>query len=74
MKREYLINKTVMTLSRLPLDKVKEISDFVDLICKKQEEDILQKGIEKLVSDSVTFDFLKEDEDLYSLDDLKVKY
>ena len=30
--------------------------------------------MEKLVSESKTYDFLKEEEDLYSLEDLKEKY
>ncbi len=34
----------------------------------------MQKGIEKLVSNSNTFDFLKDEEDLYSEADLKEMY
>ena len=41
---------------------------------KKYEVEALQEGIEKLVSHSKSFDFLNEDEDLYSLDDLKEKF
>ena len=38
------------------------------------EDEILQKGIEKLVSNSKTFSYLKDDEDLYTVNDLKEKY
>lgn len=74
MNRDTLIRQTLKNLSKLPQDKVREISDFADFIVKKHEEEALQKGIEKLVSHSKSFDFLNEEEDLYSLDDLKEKF
>lgn len=74
MNRDTLIRQTLKNLSKLPQDKVREISDFADFIMKKHEEEALQKGIEKLVSHSKSFDFLNEEEDLYSLDDLKEKF
>jgi len=70
LTREKLIIKTVKTLSKLPNDKVKEVSDFTEYLFKKYDEEIMQKGIEKLVSNSNTFDFLKDEEDLYSEADL----
>ena len=74
MNRDTLIRQTLKNLSKLPRDKVREISDFVDFIMKKHEEETLQEGIEKLISHSKSFDFLNEEEDLYSLDDLKEKF
>ena len=74
MMRETLINKTVKALSKLPNDKIKEVSDFTEYIFKKYEEETLQKGIEKLVSDSNAFQFLNEDEDLYTVNDIIEKY
>ena len=74
MTKETLIKKTLSTLSSLPQEKVREVSKFADDILKNYEERILQKGIEKLVSDSKVFDFLKNEEDLYSIEDLKEKY
>jgi hypothetical protein len=74
MSRETLIKKTFNTLSKLPQEKVKEVSDFADYILKQYDEEILQKGIEKLVSVSKTYNFLKDEEDLYSVEDLKEKY
>lgn len=71
MTKETLIKKTIQSLAKLPHDKVKEVSDFADFILKKFDEEVIQSGIEKLVSDSSTFDFLKTEEDLYSIDDLK---
>jgi len=74
MTKDVLIKKTLKTLSRLPQDKVKEISDFAEFIQKKYDEDILQKGIERLVIESKTYEFLQDEESLYSVNDLKEKY
>jgi len=74
MVTETLINKTLNTLALLPYDKVREVADFADFILKKYDEEVLQKGIEKLVSQSKTYDFLKDEENLYSIADLKEKY
>jgi len=74
MIRETLINKTIKTLSKLPNDKVREVSDFTEYILKKYEEETLQNGIEKLMSDSTAFQFLNDDEDLYTVNDIIEKY
>ena len=74
MTRESLINKTMEVLTKLPQDKVTEVADFADYIFKKYDEEILQKGIEKLVSTSKAFNFLKTEGDLYTVNDLKERY
>jgi hypothetical protein len=74
MTKEAIIEKTVKTLNILPSDKAEEIADFADFILKKHEEYVLQEGIYKLVEDSETFNFLNEEEALYSVKDIKKKY
>lgn len=74
MTRETLIKKTIKTISKLPQDQIQEVSDFADRILKEYEEHILQKGMEKLVSESNAFNFLQEEEPLYSVNDLKERY
>ncbi|PSR04577.1 MAG: hypothetical protein BRD50_03330 [Bacteroidetes bacterium SW_11_45_7] len=74
MTKEALINKTLQTLSKLPQEKIKEVNDFAGYILKKHDEEVLQKGIEHLTSNSKAFEFLKEEEDLYFEDDLKEKF
>lgn len=74
MTKEALINKTVDTLSKLPQEKIEEINDFADFILKKYDEETLLKGIEKLSSESKAFDFLNQEEDLYTMNDLKERY
>ena len=51
-----------------------EVSDFADFILKKYEEELLQKGMNVLVSEAKTFYFLKDEEDLHTVSDLKEKY
>ena len=66
-----MTKETLKTLSKLPDMKVKEVSDFAFFLLKKCDEEILQSGIENLVSKSQTFSFLKDEEDLYTVEDLK---
>lgn len=74
MTKHELIKKTVDTLNILPEDKIKQILDFVEFLQKQDEERILQQGIHKLMGDSITYKFLEEEEDVYTVNDLKEKY
>jgi len=74
MTREAIIEKTIKTISKLPAEKAEEVADFADNVLKSYEEQMLQKGIEKLVMQSQAFQFLNDEEDLYSADDIKEKY
>ncbi len=74
MTKEALIQKTLKRLSDLPKDKVNEVLDFADFIAKRYEENILQKGIISLVTDSKSYGFLNNEEDLYTVNDLKEIY
>lgn len=74
MTKQAIIEKTVKTLNILPTEKVEEIADFTDFILKKHEEYILQKGIYKMTEESEAFNFLREEEVLYTKEDVKEKY
>lgn len=74
MTKKNLIHRTVETLEKLPEEKIHEIADFADYLLKKHEEQVLQKGIETIVSKSDSFSFLHDEEDLYDESDLKEKY
>jgi hypothetical protein len=71
MTRETIIEQTIKILSQLPQERVEEIADFV---FKKYEGQILTIGIQEMISDSKAFRFLAEDEDLYSITDLKERF
>ena len=74
MNRQVIIERTVKAINHLPEDKAKEISDFADFIMKQYEERVLTEGIVHLTSNSKTFDFLKDEEDLYTEADIKEPY
>jgi hypothetical protein len=74
MNRQVLIDNTINKIRQLPDKKIKEVNDFADFLLNKIDDKITIEGIQKIVSDSKTFDFLKDDEDLYSVNDLKEKY
>ena len=50
------------------------LRDFTDFLLQKNDELELQRGMEKLMNQSDVFDFLEEDEALYSTKDLKEKF
>ncbi|MDX1939378.1 MAG: DUF2281 domain-containing protein [Saprospiraceae bacterium] len=74
MTKVSIINQTLETLQKLPEDKVAEIAEFAEFLLKKHEEQMLTKGIETLVNESESFAFLREEEDLYTVEDLKERY
>ncbi|HYG36969.1 MAG TPA: hypothetical protein VD908_00055 [Cytophagales bacterium] len=74
MKREKLIKETMDKLVRLPDQKLKEVSDFAEFLLNKIEDRTLAEGIQKLASESKSFKFLEDDEDLYLIEDLKENY
>ena len=74
MNRQILIDKTVNKIRLLPDAKIKEINDFADFLLSKIDDNIIIEGIQKLTSDSKSFDFLNDEEDLYNEEDLKERY
>ena len=74
MSRRQLVEQVLQTVEQLPEEKISEVVDFVSYMLKKHEESVLQKGIQQLVENSNAFAFLKDEEDLYTLDDLKERY
>ncbi len=74
MTRDILIKKTLDNLTRLPGQKLREVSDFAEFLINKIEDKLITEGIQKLTSDSKSFKFLEAEEDLYSKADLKEVY
>ena len=74
MTRDILIKKTLNNLTRLPDQKLREVSDFAEFLINKIEDKLMTEGIQKLTSDSKSFKFLEAEEDLYSKADLKEVY
>jgi hypothetical protein len=74
MNRQVLIDIAINKIRQLPDLKIKEVNDFADFLLSKIDNNITLDGIQKIVSDSKAFDFLNDEEDLYSVNDLKEKY
>jgi len=74
MTREAIIQRTIEVLSALPDDKIEEVSDFAAYILTKYDERSLQKEMQTLIEQSDAFNFVREDEEIYSADDLKERY
>ena len=74
MTREALIKKTIDHLTKLPDQKLREVSDFAEFLLNRIESQLMTEGIQKLTSDSKAFEFLETEEDLYSVNGLKERY
>jgi len=74
MNREKLLDDTIAKLKMLPEDKVILAHDFTEFLYHKYEEYILREGVENLAVESESFKFLKKDEDIYTVNDIKEKY
>lgn len=74
MTKQTIIEKTVGILNRLPDNKAEEISDFADFVIKRYEDSRLSEDIQQAISNSKTFEFLHNEEDLYTEADIKEKY
>ncbi len=74
MSRETLIQDTIVRLSKLPNEKLKEVSDFAEFLLGKVEKEVFNEGILKVAASSTSFKFLEEEEDLYTIEDVKEKY
>jgi hypothetical protein len=74
MEKQTILERTIEAIRRLPKEKAEEISDFADFVLSKYEDQTLTEGIQQLVSESSSFQFLKDEEDLYSVSDLKERF
>lgn len=71
MNRSVLIKETIDKIQQLPDAQIEQINDFVEFLLSKVDDKILLEGIQKVTTDSKSFKYLKNEEDLYSANDLK---
>ena len=71
MTREAIMQRMLEAIDRLDDEKVARVADFAELLARLHEESALVEGIQKLAADSKVFEFLNNEEELYSLKDLK---
>lgn len=74
MSRQELLDLTIDKIKKLPDVKIREINDFAEFLLSKLDDALILEGIQKLTSDAKCFEYLQDEEDLYSVSDLKEKY
>ena len=74
MEKEALLRKTIQNIEKLPALKVQEVNDFVEFLLNRIDDQIITEGIKEIASSSKSFQFLENEPDLYTENDLKVKY
>ena len=74
MSKKDLINQTINQLQKLPAEKIEEVYDYAEFIAKRFEESSLTKALTVINTNSKSFSFLNDEEDLYSVEDLKERF
>ena len=73
MSKQELIEKTIAALQKLPADKVAEISDFTDFVLQRNEDKQITESIAQLSKQSKSYEFLDQEEELYTLNNVKAR-
>ena len=74
MEREVLMEQTIHKIKRLPTTRVREVNDFVEFVIQRTDDALITEGLQQLSSYSNIYDFLNNEPELYSVNDLKVKF
>lgn len=69
-----LLEQTIQRLYKLPESKQQEVSDFVEFLLKRMEDESFIREATQQAAHSKAFDFLEQEPDLYSEDDLKERF
>ena len=74
MNREVIIENIVSKIKQLPDAGIMEVNDFAEFLLSKIDDQIIKEGISSIIAESRTFEFLHDEEDLYTVNDLKERY
>ena len=74
MSREELLKVTIEKLNQLSDKRLEEVSDYVSILTAKIDDKILNEGIKSIISNSKSYEFLQDEEELYKVSDIKEKY
>ena len=74
MECEMLMQKTIRKIEQMPAVQVQKVDDFVEYIIHSTNDALITGGLQHLATRGHTYDFLYDEPDLYSLDDLKVRF
>ena len=74
MDKHTAMQKAKVAIEKLPENKVQELIEFAEFLVSKNEDTTMQNEIYHLVENDKAFDWLKEEENLYTPADYKVTY
>jgi hypothetical protein len=74
MEREVLVKKMIGKIEHLPINHIQELNDFIEFIARKNDDALLTKDLQQLTISSAAFDFLDNEPELYTINDLKVRF
>ena len=74
MNKKDLLDSTIKKMEQLSEDKIREVNDFVEFLLQRREEYVINEGVKQMTSESKSFEFLQEEDDIYTVNDLKEKY
>jgi len=71
MDKQRILTDTIEKLRQLDEVDLQEANDFVEFLLTKVSDRELTRQIQKQAETGTSFNFLKDEEELYSIDDLK---
>lgn len=74
MNKEELLENVLEHCRKLPESQIAQLLDYAEFLAQKNENAALLKEISSLVEQSSSFDFLNEEPEIYTVNDVKVKY
>lgn len=73
MDKTILIQQAIDNINRLPAQELKELNDFAEFLLSRLHQEMLTEEVSKTNLSSDSYKFLENDEDIYTVNDLKVK-
>jgi hypothetical protein len=74
MNEAKVLEKSIRKLNQLTDTELKEAYDFIDFLTRRLEDRNMAAAIQKQAEKSSTFQFLEDEEELYTEEDLQVTY
>lgn len=74
MNRVNLVDNTINIIKQLSDAKIREVNDFAGFLLSRTDDKTIREGLQELTSQSKTFDILKDEDDLYTVNDVEERY
>ena len=74
MDRDILVKKAIGNFAKLSDRQLQEVADFADFLLSKAQDQLLIEDIQQITREASAFNFLNEEPELYSVNDLKKVY